>query len=156
MALSARNREKSRAKSQELLPGSQVLAYAVGRRGSNPVVVGLTIAGVFVLVSAAISALTGTLFIIGVLPFLIVQHLASPPAAVAVADQGVALLRRSVWTGRPSAVLAAVGFDAVYPETVDGGRVKVVVGTEAIWMTRREEAHLRAGMTHIRSFVRAA
>ena len=147
MAMTERNRRKSVQAAQKLLPGVNITGYAVGRAGSNPTLVVLAMLGTLVVVVGGLMALTGTLILPGAIPVLLVQHALSPPRGVVVTDQGVALARRSVWTGRPAGIVSTMAHGYVQPTETSMGRVKVMVGHEPVWLPTREEAILRRAMT---------
>jgi len=144
MALNDRNRRKQMAAAQKLLPNGTALGYAIGRSGTNPVGVVLAMVGTSLVVSVLLLVATGSVFIFGLLPMLIVQHFISPPRGIVVADAGVALTKRSLMTGKPHDVVATMAHGYVHPSEVSLGRVKIMVGTEPVWMSKQEEAVLRS------------
>lgn len=147
MALSDRNRRKHMAAAQKLLPNGTALGYAIGRSGANPVVVVAAMVGTSLAISVVLLVATGSIVIFGLLPMLIVQHYISPPRGIVVADAGVALTKRSLMNGKPHDVVATMAHGYVHPSEVSLGRVKIMVGTEPVWMSRGEEAVLRAAMS---------
>jgi hypothetical protein len=144
VALNDRNRRKHMKAAQKLLPDGNVVGYAIGRSGANPVVVVLAMLGTSALFSIALLVATGSVLIIGFLPMLVVQHFLSPPRGIVVADAGVALTRRSLLNGKPHDVVATMGHGYVQPVEASLGRVKIMVGAEPVWMAQREEAILRS------------
>lgn len=147
MAMNDRTRRKHAKAAQKLVPTANVTGYAIGRSGSNPAIVVAAMIGTVVLVSGLLIALTGTFVLPGIIPMLILQHFISPPRAVVIADQGVALATRSVWTGKANKLVSVMGHGYVQPVEESLGRVKVGVGHETIWMAKKEEAVLRAAVT---------
>jgi hypothetical protein len=99
-----------------------------------------------VAVSGLLIVLTGSFVIPGILPMLILQHYISPPRSVVIADQGVALATRSLWTGKPSKLMSVMGHGYVQPVEESLGRVKVGIGHESVWMAKKEEAVLRSAV----------
>lgn len=132
------------AAAQKLLPSGEALGYAIGRSGANPVVVVGAMVATAAAFSLALLLATGSVVIIGVLPMLIVQHFISPPRGIVVADVGVALTKRSIWTGKPHDLVATMAHGYVQPTEESLGRVKLLVGNEEVWMAKREEAVLRS------------
>ena len=147
MAMSDRNRRKHVKAAQKLIPDAHVTGYAIGRSGAQPTIVVAAMLGTVVLVSGMLIVLTGSFVLPGVLPMLIIQHYISPPRAVVIADQGVALAARSVWTGRPSKILSLMSHGYVQPVETSLGRVKVGVGNDHVWLPAKEEAIVRAAVT---------
>ncbi|MFN8017789.1 MAG: hypothetical protein U0P45_06670 [Acidimicrobiales bacterium] len=146
MSMFDRIRPKHQASAQKLLPDARVRTYAVARDGLNPVIVVLAMVGTAVAFSVGLVILTGQFVIIGLVPMLIVQYFASPPRGVAVADQGIAVLRRSFWTGKPNKVIAVVGHGYTQPTEESLGRVLVKIGNEELWMAKGEEAVIRQAL----------
>ena len=146
MAMSDRTRRKHAKAAQKLVPDANVTGYAIGRSGANPVVVVLAMLGTALAFSLLLFLATGTFVIIGILPMLIVQHFLSPPRAVLVADQGVALATRSLWTGKAKKLVSVMGHGYVQPVEESLGRVKIGVGNDTVWMAKKEEAVLRAAV----------
>lgn len=147
MAMSDRQRRSHVKAAQKLLPDAHVTGYAIGRAGSNPVIVVLAMLGTALGFSLLFLLATGQFVIIGVLPMLIVQHFISPPRAVVTAHQGVALATRSLWNGKPGKLVSVMGHGYVQPVEESLGRVKIGVGHETVWMAKKEEAILRAAVT---------
>ena len=148
MAMSDRTRRKHAKAAQKLVPDANVTGYAIGRSGSNPALVVAAMIGTVVLVSGLLIALTGTFVLPGIIPMLILQHFISPPRAILIADEGVALATRSVWTGKANKLVSVMGHGYVQPVEESLGRVKVGVGNDTVWMAKKEEAVLRAAVSH--------
>ncbi|HWJ63025.1 MAG TPA: hypothetical protein VNS19_13740 [Acidimicrobiales bacterium] len=147
MAMNDRTRRKHAKAAQKLVPDATVTGYAIGRSGANPVIVVLAMLGTSVAFSILLLLATGRFVLIGLLPMLIVQHFLSPPRAVVIADQGVALASRSLMTGKATKLVSVMGHGYVQPVEESLGRVKVGVGHETVWMAKKEEAVLRAAVT---------
>ena len=157
MAMSDRTRRNHAKAAQKLVPDAHVTGYAIGRSGSNPVVVVLAMLATSAAFSIALVLLTGQFVIFGLLPMLILQHYISPPRAIVIADQGVALATRSLLNGKANKLLSVMGHGYVQPIEESLGRVKIGVGGETVWMAKKEEAVLRAAVTqHIASIPGAA
>lgn len=139
-------RQKHLKAAQKLLPGANLTGYAVGRSGMNPVIVVILMVATFVAVCGGLLVATGTFVIPGVIPVLLVQFFASPPRSLVVADQGIALTKRSFWTGKPHDLVAQMGHGYVQPVESSMGRVKLMVGNEAVWVSANEEKILRAAL----------
>ena len=147
MAMSDRQRRRHAKAAQKLLPDANVTGYAIGRSGVNPVIVVLAMIGTSVAFSLLLIVLTGRFVIIGLLPMLIVQHFISPPRALVIADQGVALATRSLLNGKANKLVSTMGHGYVQPVEESLGRVKIGVGNDTVWMAKKEEAVLRAAVT---------
>jgi hypothetical protein len=143
MAMSDRTRRRHAKAAQKLIPDANVTGYAIGRSGSNPVIVVLAMLGTSLGFSFLLVLLTGQFVIIGLLPMLVVQHFISPPRAIVIADQGVALATRSLLNGKANKLVSVMGHGYVQPVEESLGRVKVGVGHETVWMAKKEEAVLR-------------
>ena len=145
MSMSDRNRRSHLAKAQTLVPESRVHAYAIGRSGTNPLVMGLVIGGCFIALAVAIALATGAFVLPGVLAFLVLQHLVSPPRGRGRVrprrrrDQPVVAHREADPGDRP----AARERPTRRAERVPAG-VQVVAGQERIWLTAKEDAVLRS------------
>ena len=59
----------------------------------------------------------------------------------------MALTKRSLMNGKPHDLVAVMAHGYVQPTETSLGRVKIMVGNEAVWMAKGEEAVLRAAMT---------
>ena len=147
MQMSSRQRNKHLKAAQKLLPDAVPTGYALGRSGANPVVVVSAMIATVVMVCGGLFVMTGAFVLPGILPMLIVQHFISPPRGVVVAQQGVAVTKRSIWTGRPHDVVAMMGHGYTQPVEKALGRVKIMVGNEPVWMSTAEEAQLRQAFT---------
>ena len=64
-----------------------------------------------------------------------IQHFLNPPRALVVCDQGMALMDRSLLNGRPSKVIARLHHGAVLGLSPEGGRIRLELGVEHIWLT---------------------
>lgn len=143
MALSERSRKKRATDAQRLLePGTTVRRYANGVTGPYPTNTILVLVLFAVGITVALSLLAGSLFGPGVIAVLLVYWAFNPPRAVAVSDRGVVLLKRSMWTGKPTHVMALLLTDALQSPEERGAYVQVLLGPEAVWFTKREWAAL--------------
>lgn len=142
--MSERTRGKSMAKVRKLLPGTVVRDYVPARSGMQPLLVGVIIVGSFLALAAAMYAATGGVFFPGWLILLGIQHLISPPRALVVCDRGIAVTDRSFLNGRPSRIVALADLGHVQPLQTSGGQVQLQVGSEQVWLPRKEEARLRS------------
>jgi hypothetical protein len=147
MPLNDRNRRKHMAAAQKLLPNGTAFGYAIGRSGANPSVVVTAMVVTSLAFSVVLLVATGSFVIVGLLPMLVVQHFISPPRGIVVTDAGVALTKRSLMNGMPHDVVATMAHGYVHPSEVSLGQVKILVGTEPVWMSRREETALRAAIS---------
>jgi hypothetical protein len=156
VALSTGIRAKHAEAAAKVLPDTEVLGYVAGRAGPDPTQV---IIGLFVLWcvgAVAFYVVTGGIFILGVIPILLVNHVVSPPRGLVVSDETAVLLARSLWTGRPRSVVATVDRRQVEPVKAAGSRIKVTVGAEHhIWLSKGEENELRTAMARAASHLRS-
>jgi len=137
MALNTRTRNKGAQSALALLPpGTSMRAYVSARghaRLTNEAIIGGAIfAAIFV-----VALLLGYILIPGgLLLFFVINH-TRPLRGVAVTDQGIAVLGRSVWTSRPNKVLALLP-----PAAIGGagssGSVTVALGNERLTFPRKE------------------
>ena len=146
MAMSERVRRKHAQAAQKLLPDAVVTGYAVGRAGTDPALVVVALICTVVLVSGGLAVITGVFVLPGVVPVFLVHHVISPPRAVVITDRGVALAKRSVWTGKPKKLVTVMGHGYVRPVGESFGRRKVHVGPESVWMVAKEEAIVRTAI----------
>jgi hypothetical protein len=137
VALSKRTRDKHAASAAKLLPpGSNIRAYVVGR-GHARMATGALVAGAIFLAAFVVALLLGYVLIPGVLLLIFVIYQVRPPRSVVVSDQGLAVLGRSMWTGRPSSVVALLPLAPLSSPTPKG-KVTLALGPERITLTRAE------------------
>ena len=144
MALSDKNRSKAATRAQALLPtGTHLRSYVVGR-GHARMTTGAAIAvGVFGLAFVA-ALFLGRILIPGALVVYLLFNLVRPPRALAVTGEGVSLLSRSIWTGRPSGLLGSFPLGPVSVPT--SGSVKLALGGERVTLNRSEAQRLVAAV----------
>ena len=143
---SARTRKKSAASAaRQLEPGVVVREYVVGRANAR-MTAGATVALIVFAVVFVAALLAGRLIFPGLLLVLIVYNSALPPRGVVVADQGLALLERSFWNGRPKRVLARLSFTALDPlaTQLKGSKSVVPLATDRVTFSRKEYERLTA------------
>lgn len=143
MALSDANRTRYRDMAQAMVPAGRVRTYVMGRSGGDPVVLGGAITVGFLVAAGAFYAATGGIFLIGLIPFLVLQFYVSPPRGLAVTDEGVTVIARGFWTSRPSRAIGTYRHDEVREGTTGPTRTCVTVGATAVWCTAVELGHLR-------------
>jgi hypothetical protein len=147
MAMTDRNRQRGAQKAQSLLPGTRIGAYVAGRTGPNPVTVTMALLGAFAALSAAIFVATGAFVFPGLLLILLFQYLVVPPRALVLCDQGVALLNRSVWTGRPTRVVSQMPHGTIgQPQQHGNQYLTTLADGSHLWLPRREYEILRAAV----------
>jgi hypothetical protein len=139
MAMSVSTRNKRSADAQKLLePGTIVRRYANAVAGPYPTNTILLIIAAAVAITVVLSLLVGSLAGPGILVGLLVYWAFNPPRAIAISDRGVALLRRSMWTGKPTHVMGLLPHDVLNTPHERGGYVQVQVGPETVWLSKRE------------------
>ena len=143
MSLTSRQRDKGANQAQALMPEARVLAYAVGRAGANPVLVVGALLGIVVLASIGIFAINWVAVFPGLLIIGLVQHLVSPPRAIAVCDQGIVVTDRSLLRGTPTKVLTVASFTEVTYGEEQFGRANVTTSIGPLWTTKGENAIVR-------------
>jgi hypothetical protein len=89
-------------------------------------------------ITVVLSLLLGSLVGPGLIVVLIVYWAFNPPRAVAVSDRGVVLMKRSLWTGKPTQVMGLLPHDVLESPQERGGYVEVLVGPERIWLSKKE------------------
>ncbi|MGD0742372.1 MAG: hypothetical protein ABSA31_03670 [Acidimicrobiales bacterium] len=146
MAMTARARAKGLRKSRELLgPDVAVRAFGIGVVGPDP----RQTATVIVLAAAAVSVLFVLVLnvippggVLGVVILLVIYWLIDRPAAVVIADRGVAILERSWWSGVPTRIakLLAPGSLAGSCARRTGGYVHVPA--HQLWLRAKEYERL--------------
>src|SRR6478609_3241263 len=104
--LSERARRKGIANTQKLLGQGTVHRYAVAIGGPYPTTVRWGALGIWLVLTILSSAAAGGFVAPGIAVILIALWAINPPRAVAVSDQGLLLVRRSLWTARPDAILS--------------------------------------------------
>ena len=142
---SARTRRKNvKSASKLLAPGTTIRELVFGRgtfRWSTGAIVTLAVYGALFVVALAL----GVLLFPGFIVIIVFLHHARPPRAVVVADEGVALLARSVWTGRPNAVLALLPHYVVALPAPGDDRQRAI-GPDVVKFSRKELARLHAAV----------
>ena len=143
MALSARSRKKRSSDAERLLePGTTVRRFANGVTGPYPTNTILLLVVGAVAVTVVLSVLLGSLVGPGFLVLILVYWAFNPPRSVAVSDRGVVLLKRSLWTGKPTAVIGLLPHSVLDAAQERGGYMHVLIGPESVWLTKKEWAAL--------------
>jgi hypothetical protein len=152
VAISDRTRRKGTAAAQKLLePGTEIRAYSVGVTGPYPLYTVLGVLGLAVAIYASLALLFGMVLGPGGVLLAVIGYSINGPRAVVVADKGVALLRRSLWTSKPDRVLALLPPGVVSHAVAEkrGPRVRIELGPEHVWMHEREHRRLLAAAAGI-------
>jgi len=137
VALSQRSRDKHAASAAKLLPaGSHIRAYVVGR-GHARLGTGAVVAGAVFVALFVVALLLGYILIPGGLLLVVVIYGVLPPRSVVVSDQGLAVLSRSLWNGRPSGIVALLPLAPLYSPT-SSGKVTLELGPERVTLSRKE------------------
>jgi hypothetical protein len=143
--LSNNNRKQGFAAAAKLLgPGVNLIDYGVGMSGPWPTGVALAMLAGWVLVTAAAYVVLHAFVIVGLIPLIVVRWALNRPLAVATAPQGVALLERSFWNGRPDAVVALLPAGALVPTEARGNWVHLQALPYSFWVTKRELLRLQS------------
>jgi hypothetical protein len=141
---SDRTRRKAADAATGLLePGTTIRTVGFGRahgRLSTTSIVVLAVFGTIFVVALAL----GALIVPGGVLLIVFSQQTWPLRVVVVADQGVALLDRSLWTGKPTKVLARVSHDALLAPDRNGRRRRI--GPDAVTFTKGELARVQAAV----------
>jgi hypothetical protein len=141
---SDRTRRKAADGAADLLePGVAIRDVGFGRghgRLSTTSIVVLALFGSIFVVALAF----GALVIPGGILLIAFSQQTWPLRVVVVADQGVALMDRNLWTGRPTKVLARVPHGALTAPDRSARRRRI--GPDAVTFTKGELARLEAAM----------
>jgi hypothetical protein len=137
----ARDLQKRRHRTAEraraiLPPGTQVRGVFLGRaqpRWDTTAIVLLVV----MLTVIGVGVLLGQLLFPGALLIFAFSNSLRPIRILVLADQGVALLSRSMWTSKPDAVLGYESLGALNG-LLAGSTNKVAFGPEMVTLTRRE------------------
>lgn len=146
---STRSRQKGAAAAARLLdPGTTPREYVVGHahaRLTTGAIVAISVFSFVFLVALAM----GYIIIPGGLLLIFVYQSVRPPRAIVVADQGLAVLNRSWFNGRPSKVVTLVGHPAfpVSSAVRTGNKVTFPLGDERIACSGKEYERLLAAAT---------
>ena len=152
VATSERTRRRGTAAALKLLePGTTVQAYAVGVTGPYPMYTVLGMLGIAVGIYTFMAVVFGLVLGPGGVLLAAVGYGINGPRAVVLADKGVALLRRSVWTSKPDQVLALLPPGVVTHAVAEkrGTRVRIQLGPEHVWLHEREHRQLLAAAAGI-------
>ena len=144
MWFTKRARAKSVAKAQALLGEGNIHGYAFGETGPNPTYTMWALVGGAVLIFAMTFAIFRVGIIVGGLIVFAIRYYVNPPCSIAVADRGVALLKRGFWNMHPTELVAKLPHDITNNVVQDSGsRVQIDLGVERVWVTKKEFAHLQ-------------
>ena len=127
-----------------LAPPGVLKGYIVGRGGPQPFKVALIMLGTFDVLATIVWLALGPSWIPGLLVLLFAVPLASPPVGVLVYVEGVALVRRSIWHGRPTQLVSVDPVFEVVPTETGVARTRVRAGRGHLWVSASELARLRA------------
>jgi hypothetical protein len=152
VAITDRTRRKGTASAQKLLePGTTIQAYSVGVTGPYPLYTVVGVLGGAVVVYTAFAVLVGLVVGPGGILLAVIGYRINGQRAVVVADKGVALLRRSLWTSRPDRVIALLPPGVVSHAVAEkrGSRVRIQLGPEHVWLHEKEHRRLLAAAAGI-------
>jgi len=140
MAFGEKNRSKAAERAQGLLPpGVHLRSYVVGRAHAR-MTSGAGLAVVAFGLVFLVALLFGRIVFPGAVFVLLVFNQVRPPRALVATEQGVTLLSRSIWTGRPAHVLGSFPLSSV---TVPrSGSVTLALGAERVTLSQREAHRL--------------
>ena len=143
MALSKRTRAKRLATAEDIVDtDGHVVAYAQGVTGPHPTTSMLVMLGTLGLVVLVLVVTTGQYVIPGALAIWTARYYLNGPRGVAVTDRGVALMRGSFWTLKPTVVLAKVPLTTLEPTRETENFVCLDFFVEHVWLSKKEFAAL--------------
>ena len=145
MAMSARTRSKRVDAAQKLLPEAKIISYSEAVAGPNPKQVTIGMAAVAVAVTLGIFVATGLFVLPGLLVFIIVKNAINPGRGLVVDAYGLAVVKRSMLTGKPTESVGRIPRDHVPVFETHGDYIMVPV-SEAIWLSKREMIELESGL----------
>jgi hypothetical protein len=130
MAMRKRTRDRQAALVQPMLPaGSTLRGYAVGRGHARLTNTAIVVSGAFVALFLVFVVVFHVILIPGGLLLIIVINEVRPMRGVALTEQGLALVRRSMWTGRPRDVVALLGPVPLTGRTISFGDERVTLSS---------------------------
>jgi len=152
MAIWHRTRKKGLHASQELLGSStRAIAYGIGLIGPDPrTTIAFIVVGAIVLVLLFVFV-AGAIVIPGVLALALIYYAIDQPTAVVVTSTGIAIITRSVVTGRPKRLLFIIPLDVLAGSQVRTSRSFLELPAERVWLRKKEFELLRsaaASLTH--------
>lgn len=134
-----RTRNKRLRASQTLLGSTtRAMAYGIGLMGPDPRQTTIYIVGGAIVLVILFAVVAGPVVIPGVLALALIFYAIDQPAAVVVTNTGVAILTRSVFTGRPKKLLSVVPLSDVADSRVQPSGSFVELPSERIWLRKRE------------------
>lgn len=145
MALTSRTRRNRIAAAQELLPEAKIASYSEGVAGPNPLKVLLGLAVLSVAVLALLLPAFDKVVFPGLLILFLVRNGLNPGRALVVDPYGLAMVKRSMVTGRPNQSIGRTPHTYAPQVESSGSMTKVRVGEAAIWLNRVQMAHYEAG-----------
>jgi hypothetical protein len=151
-APNAKRRRKSVAKAQQLLGARGTCRmYGFGVVGPDPQRSLLIMIGAVVGTCVVVAALTGAIVFPGILVIAVVRWLMNTPRGVAVADQGIAVTKESLWNASPSDVVAQLPLEQIFVVVSQTKtHVCVQLGNDQVWLRRKEHEILVAAVQNAR------
>ncbi len=139
--LSKTDRKKAIERATKVLPpGTAVRGVVVGRAQGRWSTGAITTLAVFVAIFVA-GLVAGVVLYPGALLLLVFSYYYRPQRAIAIADQGVALLTRSGLTGSVGGVVAYAANDTL-TAALTGSTRTVQIGPDVVTLSRRETRQL--------------
>jgi len=150
MATRQRTRNKGLQASQKLLGSTtRAIAYGIGLIGPDPrATTAFIVVGAVVLVLLFVFV-AGAIVIPGVLALALIYYAIDQPTAVVVTSTGLAILTRSVVSGRPKKLLFVVPLGVFADSEVRTSRGFVELPAERVWLRKREFELLSSAATSL-------
>lgn len=144
-------RRKHVAAAARLLdPSTTHIDYVLARghpRLGTPAIVAVSVFGVAFVVALAM----GRIVVPGLALLIVAYYGVFPPRGVVIADQGVAVLHRSIWLLRPAKVIALLTHDqmAQVQAIAKGSKAEMAFGPERLTFTNGEWARFTAAVQKV-------
>lgn len=130
-----------------MLPEARIITYSEGVSGPNPtkVLVGLTVAAIAA--AGALYLVMPALIIPGVLLIFLVKNVINPGKGVVVDNFGLAIVDKSMLTGKPRSSIGRIPHQNVPPFEKAGSRTLIRVTEAPIWVSKSEFGIIQAGLS---------
>jgi hypothetical protein len=126
--------------------------YGFGVVGPDPQRSLLWTIGAVVGGCVVVAVLTGVVVFPGILVLAVLRWMLNTPRGVAVADQGIATTKVSVWNASPTEIVAQLPLEQIFA-VVNQTKTHVCVqlGNDQVWLRRKEHEILFAAVQTART-----
>lgn len=141
---------QAQAAAKLLDPSTTHIDYVVARGHARLATQTIVIGGVFV-VGFVIALAMGYIIVPGALLAFYIYYSALPPRGVVVADQGVAVLNRSLWTNRPNRLISLLTHEqmAQVKAIAKGSKAEMAFGSERLTFSKGEWARFSTAVQQV-------